>query len=208
LPARKRTSEQGTTLIELSIYMLVLAIILSIAFRLLISMTTSIDRTDISTQSADQARLAVQQLDRQVRSGNVLYDPETEATDTSNDIAPGFTVRVYTQANGDQKCVQWRITDEGELQYRSWSETWTVDGDVDKFQTVARNIVNRPGQTPAQPKAFARPAGFANRLLTVKVITNVDAKRAKNVTYESTITGRNTDYGYSPFICQNTPPYS
>jgi type II secretory pathway pseudopilin PulG len=201
---RGRRGQRGVTLVELSVYVLMLGIVTTIAFRLLISMTTATQKADVTSQSIDQARLAVQQIDRQVRSGNVLYDPTLES-DAANDIRPGLSLRVYTQANGDQRCVQWRMTSAGVLQTRSWSEFWTTDGDVSPWRNVATNLVN----TSATP-AFALDSttGFGSRLLKVTLIANVNSKRGKDVRFSTSIAGRNTEYGYNPFICNSIPPYS
>ena len=81
--------------------------------------------------------------DRQIRSGNVLYDPGTE-NDAANGITPGQSVRIYTQANvaaRGQRCVQYRIYG-GSLQQRSWSTIWRTDASVSPWRIVADNVVN------------------------------------------------------------------
>ncbi len=192
---------------------LLLGIVLTICFQVFITVGRAVTTSDQRSQNTDQARLAVQQIDRQIRSGNVLYDPAKEgllaplfvAPDpvaVANGIFPGLSIRVYTQANGDQRCVQWRINN-GTLQTRSWSEAWTVDGDVSGWRNVAENIINTSAASPAFSLDTA--SGFGDRLINVRVLTNADTARQKTVEFKASVTGRNTQYGYNPNICNTIP---
>ena len=106
----------------------------------------------------DQARLGVQQLDRQIRSGNLIYNPAAE-NDSANGIQPGLSLRVYTQSNSVQRCVQWRIYNKL-LQTRSWTTTWQVDDIVTAWRTVADHIVNtRPPRRSRWTRRRASGAG-------------------------------------------------
>ena len=184
------------TLVELMITILLLGIVLAICFQVFITVGRSVETSDGRSQSTDQARLAVQQIDRQIRSGNVLYNPALESPS-------GLALRVYTQSNGDQRCVQWRISN-GTLQTRSWSESWTVDGDVSSWRNVAEHIVNTSAASPAF--ALDAGSGFGDRLINVRILTNVNPARQKTVEFKSSVTGRNTEYGYNPNICNTLPP--
>lgn len=184
---------------------------LTICFRAFTS-TGSVTTADHVSQNTDQARLAVQQLDRQIRSGNILYDPGKEGLQAdgvtpdpvavANGIFPGLSMRVYTQANGSQRCVQWRVTN-GTLQSRSWSQSWSVDGDVTSWHNVAEHIVN----TSANPAFALDPSsGFANRLINVRILVNADPAHQKTVEIDASIAGRNTEYGYDSSTCSSAPP--
>ena len=63
---------------ELLVSMAVTAIALLAITSVLASAQKSVARQDSMTQTLDGARLAIQQLDRELRSGNVLYDPALE----------------------------------------------------------------------------------------------------------------------------------
>lgn len=204
MPRRRRISrgQRGLTLVELTVTILLLGIVMSICVQVFITIGRSVKTTDQVSQNTDQARLAVQQIDRQVRSGNVLYDPLAETP-------PGLAMRVYTQANGDQRCVQWRVTKsisglkDGILQTRSWSESWIYDGDVSGWRNVSENIIN----SSASP-AFALDggSGFGDRLINIRILVNADPVHQKTVEFTSSVTGRNTEYGYSKSICNSIPP--
>src|SRR5438094_5740015 len=106
------SSESGMTLLELIIGMMLLSIVVSIFMTVFMSVETSFGRQSDRSQSNDQARLAVEEIDREVRSGNLLYDPSLESNSLYG-IYPGMSLRVYTQTNApsrdpSNRCVQWR----------------------------------------------------------------------------------------------------
>lgn len=181
-----------------------LIVVVGIAFTMLISTFNVVGGVDTRSRTNNEVRQAVQQIDRLVRSGNILYDPALESNDPGNHLAPGLTMRVYTQANGNQRCVQWRIND-GRLEMRSWSESWQFDGVVSTWSGVAEHIVN----TTSNP-AFSldSASGFGDRLLKIRVIADLSATdNSPAVEVRASVAGRNTTYGYSNSVCSVIPPY-
>src|SRR5437868_3449432 len=75
-PVRRRckrmVGESGMTLAELLVVLSLLGVVLPMLALFLISIQRTVVRESDRTQSNDQARLAVQELDREIRSGNVL----------------------------------------------------------------------------------------------------------------------------------------
>ena len=198
---RREGDERGTTLVELIVVLGLLSIILAVVLAALVSVQNTENRVDVRGQTNDQVRLAVDQIDRQVRSGNVLYDPAQEGTNAGSGIPAGFSMRIYTQANGVERCVQWRVTG-GQLQSRSWSQTWQLDNQVSGWRTVATSIVN----TSSKPPFALDPAtGFGSRLVNVDIIANVRSDTGSNVEAQASDTGRNTQYGYDPVVCNTIP---
>src|SRR5688572_11779375 len=92
--------EDGLTLVELAFAGLFLSVAIALALTLLSSAQNVVSRQQERSGNNDQARLAIQQLDREIRSGNLIYTP----------TAPFDNLLVFTQANAVQSCVQWRIT--------------------------------------------------------------------------------------------------
>ena len=80
----RRRSETGTTLVELLVVMGLLGVVLTAVLGALVSIQNTENKVNIRKQSEDQVRLAVEQIDRQVRSGNVLYDPAQEGTNAGS----------------------------------------------------------------------------------------------------------------------------
>src|SRR3954468_2763604 len=153
--ARLGSREQGTTLIELLVTIMMFALILIVAYSVLFMVQQQTSSNLRLTDAVSQAKLGLAQIDRQIRSGNVLYSPAGETTPgcVGAQVAPsptpnaGNCMRVYTQANGDERCVQWEVLN-GVLRSRSWAATWQTDGLVTAWRTVARAIINNPTSNP------------------------------------------------------------
>jgi type II secretory pathway component PulJ len=209
------------TLLELMIAIALLGIVVPVLVTTLVSVQTGVGREQDRSLTNDQARLAIEQLDKEIRSGNLLYDPKDET--------PAYmSLRVYTQTNAStrtpgNRCVQWRIVN-GELQRRDWSITWRTDGVVSPWRVVADHVVNATN-TPAVP-AFQLDAdpskGYTcaencgdsdpgndrhvGRSLVVTLVVNQNPESGSDVRLQSTITGRNTQYGYPVNVCHDVPP--
>jgi type II secretory pathway component PulJ len=192
-----RRDERGTTAAELMVVTALLGTVLAVVFSVLISVQNTENRANVRSQTNDQVRLAIEQIDRQVRSGNMLYDPASEGSNAGTGIAPGFSMRIYTQANGLERCVQWRVMN-GTLQSRSWTQTWQLDNQVSGWRTVAEHVVNGTGSPPFSLDAGTR---FGQRLVNIDMIANVRSDTGSNVEAKSSVTGRNTQYGYDPVVC-------
>ena len=87
------------TLVELVVAMAILSIVMLVMTTTLSSIQRAVVEEDVRTRLNDQARLAVQSIDRLVRSGNILYDPVDESgNDPYDPGATGYLFRIYTQA--------------------------------------------------------------------------------------------------------------
>lgn len=197
----ERRSDAGVTLVEVMVTMALLGIVIPALLGVVMQTQSTYKRASDRSRSNDQAELAVNRLDRLIRSGNFLYDPSTES-DPGSGILPGLSLRVYTQANSVQKCVQWRITD-ATLQERSWSPNWQTDGNVTGWWNVAEGVTNTT-ETPAF--SLDPSPGFGGRLLVVDVRVNVSSDEAAEAARHLAIEGRNTQYGYDPSVCASSPP--
>ena len=162
----------------------------------------------------DQARQAVEQIDREIRSGNVFFDPATEPNDSAHQVAPSMSLRVYTQADypsyASNRCYQWRVTTDGLLQSRNWqsdADGTPRSGTVTNFHTVADHIVNRTN-SPTVP-AFVMT--LPNRTVTITMVVNQRATSGSDERIESAVTGRNTEYNQPSTVsreCTTLPSYS
>ena len=190
----KERSDAGTTLVELIISMTIFSLALAMVYGVLITVQRQTKDATSRADSVGNARLALQQIDRQVRSGNVLYNPASEALPLS--------MRVYTQANGDQRCVQWQVWN-GKLRTRSWSTTWQTDGLVDGWAIVARDVVNTTATPP-----FALQGGstaYGSRLVDITLQVKSPTAGGNPINVTSSLSGRNTAYGYDPGVCSPVP---
>ena len=211
---RLKTSEGGMTLVELLVSMSILSIVLLVFVAVLASVQRGVVTQDTLSQTLDQTRLALQQLDREMRSGNVLYDPALEnAPAASGGIPscsgclPGYTLRVYTQTNADTrgtyKCVLWKIDTAQRLMTQQWppSDPSNASG----WRIVATGIVN--GSINEPPFTLDPDPLKGGRTLNILFAVNSDLahRPTQTVKVQASLTGRNTSYGYPANVCQQTP---
>jgi type II secretory pathway pseudopilin PulG len=201
-----RTNEDGLTLSELLVAMMVLSLALGVFFTTLASVQKSVAETDIRTRSNTQARLALQTLDHEVRSGNVLYDPATSSD-------PHFRFKIYTQANASTRqpspgytCRLWRINDDNELQTRWWPPL--LPGDATDWRTVATGIVNKAVSVPVNAFELDPDPNKGGRTVNVVLLVNEDLRgdlSSGTVRVQGALTGRNTSYGFPTGVCASEP---
>ena len=198
--ARLRRSERGYTLVEVAIAATIMALVTSIFLAVLASVQNSVGREQDRSQDNDQARLAVEQLDREILSGNLLYDPAAENP-------AYYSLRVYTQANASSRtpafqCVQWLIQ-SGQLKRRSWPAGEPEQ--VSDWRVIAENVVNqnlnvRAFELDADPSKGGRTID-----VTILVNNKLSTRPSQTVRIQTSITGRNTSYGYPANVCSPAP---
>lgn len=212
LTARLRSDDAGFTLTELMVAMMVMALASGVFLTTLASVQRSVAETEIRTRTNTQARLALQTLDHEVRSGNLLYDPESY-TDLSQRY---FRFKVYTQANATSRqpspgytCRLWRITDGNELQTRWW-EPYPADPDdtASNWRTVATGIVNRAVDPDEPAFVLDDDPNKGGRTVNVVFLVNEDLNgdlSTGTVKVQGSLTGRNTSYGFPIGVCSDEP---
>ncbi|HET7236441.1 MAG TPA: prepilin-type N-terminal cleavage/methylation domain-containing protein [Actinomycetota bacterium] len=197
-----RTREDdGITLPELLVAMFIFGIVMLVFTSTLASVQGGVVHQDNLSRTNDQARLALEQLDREIRSGNVLYDPALESD-------PNYVLRVYTQTNfGTPReafmCALWMIDEQRQLLTRRWDPQG--DGGTN-WRVVATGIVNKELGVPAFALDPDPLRGDRTLRVTLRVNENID--RFPNATFELTqaLTGRNTSYGFPVSVCGVIPP--
>ena len=201
--------EGGYSLPELLVAMGLFGGLMAITMGVLISVSQSASDNMSRAAMVEEARIGIMQIDRQVRSGNVISDPAGETFGDSG-VPPGYSLRVHTQTNGVRKCVQWRVifddeaTTGGELQYRSWDPDWQSGGTVEPWSVVARDLVAGTSGNP--PFAKVDPLSGTSAQ-SVGVTLRIQGQRTSSAptTVETVLTGRNTVYGYPSDACSPVP---
>jgi prepilin-type N-terminal cleavage/methylation domain-containing protein len=167
-------SETGMTLPELLVSMTLMGVVATMFISVLMSIQQGVTRQQHRSEMNDQARLAVEQMDREIRSGNFLYDPATETSAACGGYvcAPNYSLRVYTQANAPTRtppnqCVQWLIQDR-KLLRRAWASG--AGTSLGGWRVVATGIVNRD-VTPAVP-AFTLDPTVGGKVLEITLLVN------------------------------------
>jgi prepilin-type N-terminal cleavage/methylation domain-containing protein len=203
--------ERGMTLVEMVVATVILGLVLLVFLSTFASIQRSTRRQEERSRNNDEARLAVEQLDREIRSGNVLYDPAQEnavgGISSCAGCQPGFTLRVYTQSNAPTRagftCRLWRITDQQQLQTQSWPPLHPEQATT--WRTVATGVVN---MTEGQ-MAFERSSdpSRADRTVNVMLLVNNDYAHdpGDTVKIEVSLTGRNTLFDYPQNVCDTVP---
>jgi prepilin-type N-terminal cleavage/methylation domain-containing protein len=209
---RRSSGDAGFTLAEMLVSMIVLSIALTVAFGAVIIVMQKSNDAQQSANAAAELRIGLAQIDRQVRSGNVLFSPsdEDDWVTSCQDLGgnAGTCMRIFTQSNGDQKCVQWQVVDDGSgagtmvLRSRSWETDWKTGGTVGAWGVVARDLV-LDGTAPFTLMGASTP--YNERMLQVHLAVQ-DERRDAPVTVDSSLTGRNTSYGYDSGQCTPVPP--
>lgn len=188
-------SDGGFSMAELLVVLGLMAVAAAVFSSLLVSAQRTVGTEQTWSTDNDRARLAVERLDREVRSGNILYDPAAE-------FDPNFSLRVYTQSNQLPRCVQWRIY-SGQLQRRSWvpptpptTLEWTI---------VTAGVVNRSLAVPVPAFKLDPDPKKSGRTLIVDILTSAKTTGRELARVEASITGRNTTFGYPTTACEVTP---
>lgn len=223
ITAGRDDADRGSTMIELLVSMGIFAMAVALAFGAVVQVMQMSREAQQSSDAQSELRIALAQIDRQVRSGNVLFSPAEEPTIPgvtgceAIGLFSGTCMRIYTQSNGDQKCVQWQIREDPdalgtyELRTRSWDPDWATGiGVVGSWGVVARNLHYEAGVTEA-PFTLSRAletgsdvTAYGDRMLVVH-LEATDERRDHPIATESSITGRNTSYGYSAGQCTPVP---
>ena len=201
---RRLRGEDGMTLVELLVAMAILSIVSLVFTSTLSSVQRAVVEEDVRIRLNDQVRLAVQSIDRLVRSGNILYDPVDESgNDPYDATATGYMFRIYTQAEQaagqDARCALWLVDDQERLLYRTWPIL--APEDASNWTVVADGVVNRSLGEPA----FTLDA--AGRTIAVEFHVNPDLAHRPQATQvvEASLTGRNTSFGYPVQLCETLP---
>jgi prepilin-type N-terminal cleavage/methylation domain-containing protein len=197
--ARHRVSgQEGVTLVELVVAMGILSIAMVVFLSTLTTVQKGVAGEGVRSETINQVRLAMQTIDRQVRSGNLLYNPNAESP-------ANYTLRIYTQANlpttGEAHCALWTINAQNQLVYRAWPQQRPEE--ATPWQVIADGVINRTASPPVS--AFTLdPTG---RTVTATFLVNTDVISAPNATerLQTAVTGRNTSFGYPIDVCEDLP---
>jgi type II secretory pathway pseudopilin PulG len=178
-------------LIELLVSMLIFSVVMAGVYTVLITVWRQTSQQTARADAVGEARLALAEIDRQVRSGNVLYDT----------TADPLSMLVYTQANNDRRCMQWQVA-SGVLRSRSWAPPPpSTPPAASPWAVVARNVVN----TTSTPAFTLQTAAYGSRLVDISLLVEPTRGSGPPIAVTSSLSGRNTAYGYDQGVCGPAP---
>ena len=190
--------DAGVTLVETLVSMVIFSVAMAVTTSVFIMITQQTRDNLGRADSVQNARMGMMQIDRMVRSGNLFYDPASSG---------GMQMLVFTQSNGLRHCAEWRVGSDGQLMTRSWSPTWQTDGDVSAWITTARHVVNQaPGYTPVPAFSLTSVGTNGQSVLNIRLLVKEDRDEGRPTELLTTVSGRNTLFGYDPAVCQVIPP--
>ncbi len=214
---RARREEGGFTLVELLVSMTIFSVLMALILSLMITMMYQAKDNLGRQRAVEQGRLGLSQIDRQIRSGNLILDPLNDGVAESG-VPANYSLRIYTQEGGDDMCVQWRVifdgaSEFGQLEYREWSPADTTT--VTSWSRVASNIIAPQvafdaGDSQSWPPFWVDtnlPTGTEAQNIRITLrLGDPDAKEgSKPQVLTSVVTGRNTVFGYPSLTCNTVP---
>jgi prepilin-type N-terminal cleavage/methylation domain-containing protein len=208
--------EQGFSLVELTVSMTIFGGLMAIIMAVFISSLNQSKDALARAESADSARLAISQLDSQIRSGSVIDDPALENF-SSTGVPAGYSVRILTERGGVRNCVQWRVLlggdKRGSLDFRTWP-AWHPE-DVSEWSQVATGLVGPETPYDAGDASTHKPfvlvtpstgdSVIKSLAITLRVKSTGTREEGKAVLVSTTVTGRNTIFGRGGLECDNVP---
>jgi prepilin-type N-terminal cleavage/methylation domain-containing protein len=201
------SSEAGFTLAELLVAMAILSIVLLVFTTTFATIQRSVSEQQIRSTNNDNIRLALENLDRHVRSGNVLIDPSIPDTDCKSSGSAYQCLLTYSQSNGTTatpaRCLQWRLQGTT-LQTRSWlPKPASKAATLTNWRDVATGILNL--QTTPVTKTFQLDPDPLKQNRSVEVLflvgTGSEGIDGPISRIEASLTARNTTYGYLSDAC-------
>jgi hypothetical protein len=203
------SDDRGTTVAELAVVMAVSTIVLALAVQFVISIARDADTATVAGNRVDSVRLALDGVERQVRSGDVLY-LESAGVPCHPYGSGGNCLRVATEVDGTTSCVQLQLVpgaaDDGsyDLRTRRYSATWASDGAVGSWRQVANGLAPPTSTTP--PFTVAQQSGVGVQALTVEFAAPQGRVGAAPITLTATYVPRNALYASNTTCAGGAPP--
>jgi len=202
-PPRNLSAEDGFTLGEMVVASAILSIVLLVFTTTLATIQRSVGEQQIRSTNNDNVRLALENLDRLVRSGNVLTDPSVVNTDCKATGSAYQCLLAYSQANGTTalpaRCIQWRV--EGTTLETRWWEPGEKATTTTAWREVATGIQNLQTTPVTQTFRLDPDPLKQGRSVEVLFIVGTSGVEGPLARVEASLTARNTSYGYLSDAC-------
>lgn len=133
----RRGDERGTTVIEMMVTLMVLALVVGIFGPTMTSALTGGNKVEAQSRALDQLRLATIQIGRELRSADCISQPAVPSGQSQS--APGSTLDFTTFANNASPAYRVAYTASGGTLTRT---TYDANGNATGSRMVAQYLVN------------------------------------------------------------------
>ena len=174
---RRPSGDEGTTLMELMVGMVIMTILMAICTAAIVTMFAGTGKTQAVANSAQQLNTAFVRLDGQVRYASSIDQPTGSIA--TNNLSVGFLTVTSTATGTTRTCTQLRIqTVSGTSQQQLVERSWPVnaDGSVTNGTVTAWNqlaggvtVYDQSGAT-VTPFTVSTPAGATVQQLRLRLI--------------------------------------
>ncbi|WP_084103665.1 type II secretion system protein J [Demequina sp. NBRC 110056] len=192
--AAREGADDGFTVIELMVSMIIFTIVMIVIMAAVSSMTATAVRTQAVSDNTTQFRTVFQRLDKEVRYASDINVPAR----VNGNWYVEYLIPANT-ASGDAECVQWRVRGTtAELQRRSWDPE--APSSVSGWITVATQLRNDLTDSSDQPftmlragQARADAPNYVNQRLAVYLDAGIGESRdASGGQLDVTLVARNS----------------
>jgi type II secretory pathway pseudopilin PulG len=203
------SQDRGTTLVELAVVMFVSGIVIALAAQFVISFGKDANTATTLANQVDSVRLALDSVDRQVRSGDVLYLEPAGSTCTAYGSGSNC-LRIATEADGTTICVQLQLIPHPggdgsyDLRTRTYSPSWASGGTVGAWRQVTNGL--GPPSTARPPFTLGQQSGVGSQAVTVQFGAPRISASVAPVKLTATFVPRNALYGTSAICSGGAPP--
>jgi Tfp pilus assembly protein PilE len=203
-----RRDDRGTTLAELAIVMFVSGVVAALAAQFAISVARDANAATVAANRVDSVRLALNAVERQVRSGDALYIEPPDSTCGAYGSG-GNCLRVATDVDGTTSCFQLQLVPDPagdgsyDLRTRTYSLGWASGGAVGAWQQAANGLAAPTGAAP--PFSLGQQSGVGSQALTVQFAAPSASTAAAPIKLTATYIPRNGLYGSSTTCSGGAP---
>ena len=174
--ARLAHDHRGISLSEVMVTAGLLLSVTAIFLPVMASVQSGVERQSDRSTMNDDLRQAMEQLDREIRSGNLIYDPSIEP-----DIPEGFSgfvLRIHTQTNATtrvppEQCIRWRVK-SNRLERQAYHVVGGAPVIISDWRSIAANIANKSVSPQVLP-FMLDPSGRAVHVTLVSLAAGADS---------------------------------
>lgn len=185
-----RDGQSGLTLVEVLVSLSLFLVALMLFGGSLLAAQNMQTRGGQYSRTSDQVYLALQEIDRQIRSGYVASVLGPGAAPSGSTYA----VKLFSQADGTPSCIVWAVGPSGStssLWTKRWSPGDAMPSSVSGWRLVATDLWNFVPPNNVVPFTVSNLGGSVLKSLDVSLLVNAGSRVAATVQIDSTYTSRN-----------------